>query len=300
MAKTAQKAATPTKGKASVPAVNDKRSQQRAVTASGGKVPAHLAQAKMTGAGTSQDASDLLIPMARVLQANSPEVMRGSQTQIPGAQAGDILIKNAPNPLIKGEQGFLFQPCYFQKKWVEWLPRNSGGGGGQGFVAMHDDMPRDTVSKKGIDPQNPDREFLVRPNGNIIVETRYHGGWLIDENGENPPIPLVIPFASTGHSVAKAWMMLMNNKQIDGQRADSCAVYYRFTTEIRTKGAQSWYVFKITDAGEEEEGIPSTFWVPTLEDLQRGQKLAQDMATGARTFDAAEGVERPAGDSETM
>ena len=101
-------------------------------------LPAFLNEVDMTGKGVSNDAADKLIPMARVLQPLSPQVLNGNPALIPGALAGDILVKNAPKPLIKGAAGIMFQSCYFSKDVVEWKPRGQGGGGGGGFVKRWD------------------------------------------------------------------------------------------------------------------------------------------------------------------
>lgn len=249
-----------------------------------GGVPAHLQDKKMTGAGVSTDQSDLLIPMARILQKNSPEVEKKAPTYVKGAEPGDIYIKILDKPIIKGDDGFLFQPCYFSKGFVEWLPRNKGGGGGGGFVTLHAVEPSDTESRPA--PDNPERMLRVRKsNGNLIVETRYHGGYIITDEGE--PIPAVIPFASSGHTVSKIWMMLMNRKMIGDNKADSFAVYYRFKSVLKTKGPNTWHMFEITDAGEPgDDNLPTTYWAPTEEDYERGRMLYQNLATGAKTFRA--------------
>lgn len=266
-------------------ATTTKKTGKAVATTGGGAVPAHLSKVKMSGAGVSTDQSDNLIPMARILQKMSPEVDKKAGAQyIKGAEPGDIYVKSLPNPIIKGEEGFLFQPCYFSKGFVEWIPRAKGGGGGGGFVTMHKEEPEDTVSAK--DPQNPERNIRQRKsNGNLIVETRYHGGFIIMEDGE--PVPCVIPFASSGHTVSKTWMMLMNRKQVNGVKADSFAVYYRFKSISKTKNNNTWSLFEITDAGDEEDGVPTTLWVPTVEDYERGKALHDSLASGTRGFDAA-------------
>lgn len=264
-----------------------KKPATKAVAKTGGAaLPAHLAKVKMTGAGVSTDAADNLIPMARVLQPLSPEVQKKGTNSIPGAEPGDILIKNAPNPIIKADDGFLFQPCYFDKGFVEWLPRSKGGGGGGGFVAMHKEEPKDTESRPN--PENPEKTIRVRKsNGNLVVETRYHGGFIIAD-GE-PPMPAVIPFSGSGHSVSKRWMMLMNKKVVDGAKVDSFAILYKFVTVHVERGGNNWFMFEVSDAGEEDaNGLPTTRWVDSVEDYERGKALSDSLTTGARTFDASE------------
>lgn len=262
-----------------------KKPTGKALTSARDNAPAYLDEIEMTGAGVSTDQSDILIPMARILQKMSPEVDKKAGAQyIKGAEPGDIYIKSLQNPIIKGEEGFLFQPCYFSKGFVEWIPRSKGGGGGGGFVALHPTEPADTVSQP--DPQNPERNIRVRKsNGNLVVETRYHGGFIITDDGE--PIPCVIPFASSGHTVSKNWMMLMARKFRKGQKADSWSVFYRMKSVSKTKNNNTWSLFEVTDAGEEgDDGLPETYWAPTREDFERGKALHDSLATGKRGFDA--------------
>ena len=248
-------------------------------------LPAHLQDINMQGAGVSTDQADLLIPMLRILQALSPEVEKKGTSYMPGAEPGMGLMKNAPNPLIDMDKGILFQPVYANKAVVEWIPRQSGGGGGGGFVGTYSEMPK---SAKQVPDQNiPKRMITINgETGNLLVETRYHGGFIIDESGKNPPMPAVIPFSSTGHTVAKGWNFLMSQKALNGKRADAWAVYYRIKTKLKTRGTQSWYIFDITDAGaQDKSGHADTLWVPTVEDYNRGKALYDSLASGKMKFE---------------
>lgn len=254
------------------------------------KVPSYLAEKKMTGAGVSTDSADMLIPMVAILQGLSPQVNKDLPGYVEGALPGKFYLKNAPNPLM---DEFVFQPCHFEKAVVEWLPRNKGGGGGGGFVAKHAAMPADAESKPS--PENPDKMIMVRKNGNICADTRYHSGFVILPDGT--PMPAVIPFTSTGHTVSRGWMFLMAQKQIAGQKADSWAIYYKITTKGKSRGNQHWYIAEITDAGEvDERGQPTTLYAPTAEDYERGRALNEGISSGARQYEMAPAHDDPDGD----
>ncbi|HEX2614726.1 MAG TPA: hypothetical protein VHL10_04485, partial [Nitrososphaera sp.] len=156
---------------------------------------------------------------------------------------------------------------------------------------------KDTSMKP--DPQNKERMIEVRKNGNVIVETRYHSGFIIPEDGEGAPIACVLPMSGSGHSVSKNWMGMMNRKIVDGQKADSWWAYYRLKTVSKTKGNNTWDMFEVTDAGPEKNGIPTTMWAPTTEDLERGEALHVALSSGVKTFDASEQDEGN-GDNEKM
>lgn len=256
-------------------------------------LPAHLKTYESQGKGLTTGPQDVLIPMARILQANSPEVLKGSPNRIPGAEAGDIFIKGAPSPIIKADDGFLFQPCHTVTVFVEWIPRAKGGGGGGGFVESHPAMPKDCVQIPH--PNDPERKIWARGpkagerKGNWVVETRQHTGCLINDDGE--PMPLVIPFSSSGHTVAKQWNMLTGSKRINGEAADLWLCIYKLTSRSKTKNDNTWSIFEIKDAGPEDEetGLPTTMWVPTAQDVERGAAIYETMERGARQADFASG-----------
>lgn len=265
-------------------------------TAVGEVTPDYLKGKKMTGGGVSTSKDDILIPMARVLQPLSPEVLQGSQ-QIPNAVAGDIYIKNAPNPVLKGASGFLFQPCHFSTAVVEWKPRSQGGGGGGGYVARHANMPSDVVSRPH--PENPDRMMQVSSRtGNVYVETRYHAGFIITDEGV--PMPCYVPFSSSGHQVSRAWMLLMSLKRLGGAPVDSWAAYYKFTTKMVTKNGKSWFIFDITDGGPKKDGAATPQWAPTEDDFNRGEALYKALEAGELQLDdrdpPSDGTASPATD----
>jgi hypothetical protein len=266
-----------------------RREASREVATTGpstGNLPAHLRGYKSEGAGVPTEAKDFLLPMAKVLDAKSPEVEKRGANYVKGAEAGDILIKNAPVPLIKGEVGFPFQLCYRDEAIVEWIPRGKGGGGGSGYVGR---LPIDFMTKNPRDvemrPHPENKQKLVpyrKSSGNMLVETKYYGGFMLpEEDGEDfEPMPLVLPFASSGHTVAKRWNMMLASKRINGTRADIWLCVYRIKTALRQRGEQAWYLFDPSDAGEGGE----TLWVATAADVVRGKALHESIATGTKQF----------------
>jgi hypothetical protein len=198
--------------------------------------------APLSGAGTSQEKDDNLIPYLVVLQDGSPQVKKRDPAYIEGAEPG-MIMRTDIKRVYSGKDGVVFQPCAFNKKWIEWVPRDTGGGGGAGFVAGYDRMPPNASQK----PDKPNHWFL--PNGNDIVETRYHFGNLLDaEAGQISPC--VIGMSSSQHTVSKSWMALMNQFRIGGSViAPSFFRAYRLTTVERKNAKGTWFVFKPDDLG---------------------------------------------------
>jgi hypothetical protein len=229
------------------------------------------AMAKYSGAGVSKAQDDNLVPLIYVLQKMSPQVDKGNDKYILNAEPADIWLRNASNPIAKGEEGIAFQHCYFSIDWVEWVPRDKGGG----FVARHKKIPED--AKKMVDPQNPTKVRYVRPNGNEVIQTRYHVGYAMTGDA---PLPYVIPMSGSGHTVSREWMFRMNQKTLaDGSTAPSFGFIYRLRTRRRTNQLGTWFTWDVADER----------WA-TLEEVNRGAALFEAFASGEKVVEAEQAV----------
>lgn len=242
--------------------------------AGGTTLPAHIAGMEMTGAGVSTSQEDLLTPMVRILQALSPEVEKKGINYVQGAEPGMILIKNISNGLFDGDKGFLFQPVEETKAVVEWVPRSAGGGAGGGFVGTYPEMPASAIKQK--DPNNPKKLMVInKETGNLLVDTRYRFGFIFTDAGA--VLPAVIPFSSTGHSVARGLNTLMALKSFNGKIIDAYCVLYRVKTKLRQRGTQNWYVLDFSEAGE--DGQPK--WA-TTEQIDQAKAFRNSILKGER------------------
>lgn len=245
----------PQRGRAQVPAVRRE-----------GGLPAALRERAKSdaGKGSSSLAEDNLIPLVYVLQSNSPQAQERNPAHIEGASAGSIWLRGADDPIIDGEEGAMFQPCYFGKEWLEWLP-NRGG-----FVGRHDKRPREAVQVE--DPQRKGRMLWRLPNGNDVVETRFYAGY-IWRPGEERALPYIVPFKGTGHSVARGFMNQINAKfEAGGERPDPSWLHvYQLTTTYRENDAGNWFLLQVGYVGP----------VTSEEEYDRGAKLNAAFASGA-------------------
>lgn len=255
-----------TAGNAAARATAEEESKAMTI-AGGGALPAHLAgrMGEVAGKGVSTAQEDNLVPLIYVLQDNSPQCRKKDPAYIEGAEAGKIWMRNAAVPFADEID---FQPCFFSKEWVEWVPRSKGGG----IVARHPECPKNAVLTE-VEEDGNVKEVWKLPNGNEVVETRYHSGFVLREG--QPPLPYTIPLKSTGHTVSKAWMFMMNSKLLpDNKKAPSFACVYKLRTVYKTKNNQSWWMFEINDA--------DTRWVETVEDFERGLALHEAFASGEK------------------
>jgi hypothetical protein len=269
--------------------------------------------------GVSRAAEDNLVPLIYVLQAQSPQVNRRNPAYIEGAEAGSIWLRDADAPIIPGDDGVLFQPCYFDHDVVEWVPRDSGGG----LVARHQfekfstgraETMDELVERLGAKPErrddkNPNRIDYILPNGNELIETRYHAGFAI--HGDSV-MPYVIPLSGSGHSVSKRWMFKMSTivvpvlqQEIEQARAageplpvpqplPSYACYYRLRTRLRSNASGEWFVLDpvrermvegLEPALEQMRQGQMPDWVPGP-DYMRGLALHDAFASGEKQADA--------------
>lgn len=128
-----------------------------------------------------QTADDIAIPFITVLQPLSPQVV----DKMPGAEPGKLF--NTVTDEIYDTLSFV--PSHTEHVYVEWIPRDSGGG----FVAVHaldSEIVRTTLAAATTRFKRHDLE-----NGNHLVETYYMYGSMFDEDGT--PCPAVLPFSST-------------------------------------------------------------------------------------------------------
>jgi len=153
--------------------------------------------------------TDLSIPFLNVLQANSPEV---EDQKIEGCKAGDIL-NTVTGEIMK--QPIIVQPLYKEEVWVEWVPRNKGGG----LAGRHDphgQVVADILKANGnsrIPPKGDDgkRVPFKAPGGtgNEIIETYYVYVMILGADGKEAESYGVMSFSSTKIKVQKDWMTSM-------------------------------------------------------------------------------------------
>jgi hypothetical protein len=217
-----------------------------------------------TGRGLSTERADNLVPLMMILQKLSPQVEPSSNNYIPNAKAGDIWLRNnIVQEIVSGQEGILFQPCYFYHDWLEWVPREKGGG----FAGRHGAQSHEANgvpladAKRGVDARNRNRVFYVRPNGNELIQTRNHVGFAILPTGQ--AFPFIIPMSGSAHTVSRAWMSDMNQRSFNGKRVDSYFLIYRLGTRLRSNQLGSWHTWDINFAG----------WIQSKPELERAQAL---------------------------
>jgi hypothetical protein len=232
------------------------------------------------GLGVSTAREDNITPMMAILQPLSPQVNKQSSAFIKGAHPGMIWLKGAADELRDGEEGILFQPVRFESAWVEWIPRDSGGG----FVTSHKKCPEDVIEKK---ERNRQRPRIMTKSGHEIIFTRYWAGYVVEDSEAEDVLPYVIPFASTGHTVFRRWMGIINNhKTKKGAIAGAFYHVYKLPVKQRTNPSGTWYEFAPEDA----------FPISSIAAIKRAKQLYEDLGTGAMQMEQPQTMDHVAAD----
>lgn len=144
------------------------------------------------GEGAAFSADEMQIPFVRLLQALSPQLNKKKAEYIDGASSGDAF-NNVTGQYWDGEQGLTVIPCYQTTKYLEFTPREMGGG-----------------FRGEINPNNPVLQQTTRsgskeilPNGNELVKSDQHFCLIVDEDGGFQPA--VVDMKSTQLKVSRRW-----------------------------------------------------------------------------------------------
>lgn len=139
-------------------------------------------------------------------------------------------------------------PVLFRRKWIEWKPRELGGG----FVAIHNDCPKEAVrGDKG----------LVLPNGNKVNDTRQH--YVLYQDHAGLFNAALISMKSTGIVTSQTWCTQMGRCRemitgdkgiITSRRQHMYERYYELSTMLRRKNADQWYAWNVKLLTEKVEG----------------------------------------------
>ena len=184
---------------------------------------------------------DFAIPFLRILQPQSPQVMKGADRYVESAEPG-MLHNNLSNVTWPGETGLSIVPCKIQKEFIEWIPRESGGG----IVDRHPDA---SILKQC--KQDDRGQWLL--GSNQIVETAQYYCLLLTDEGEEPAL---IPFDKTNLTVARRWNSMMRQARMQTSQgvrmAPIFAYTYALTTTIRQNDQGVWYNFVVNRSGPTE------------------------------------------------
>lgn len=185
------------------------------------------------GAGyENQSNDDVQIPFLNVLQGLSPEVVDEDSD----FKAG-MIFNTVTQEAVKGSEGLVIIPVTTQHIFVEWIPRDKGGG----FVGTH--LPESPVVQKAKEEAVKFGKYKV--GDNELVETFYV--YAMDADTGNY---MIIPFVSTKIKPYKSWnstCKLFNHVALGiPKRPPMFANRVRLTTEKESRTSGDSYNYRMS------------------------------------------------------
>lgn len=143
----------------------------------------------------SKGMQDISLPFLNILQPLSPQVADGT---LEGAKAG-MFFNTVTNEL---SDSVTFVWCHDEIKYVEWIPRDAGGG-----IADVHDFDAEVVTKAKATAGA--RSNKLKVGNNDLIETRYIYGLVMNSEGTAAVGFAVIAAKSTNLKPARDWRTSM-------------------------------------------------------------------------------------------
>lgn len=234
----------------------------------------------MAGSGLEDvSTDDMVIPFVNVLQGLSPEI-----EEMEGAKPG-MLFNKGTQELIKGEDGFLFLPVQHTQLFVEWKPREQGGG----LIGRHQkDSEVIDAAKRACAERGEDPRFTLLWTGepeksNQLRQTYYLYGYVLEDTDEGYQVvgQALISFTGTKIKVYKNWMtsIMMLKKPVPPLYAHPI----RVSTFKDSNPKGEFYNFKLRPAKGSLKESRLNPGVPAEMDIMlRAQLFAKELKVGEK------------------
>lgn len=186
------------------------------------------------GIGTSDlGMDDVAVSYIYVLQSNSPQVNPDHESYIEGAQPG-MFLNNVTREIFDGRKiGLTVIPCAYERKFVEWVDRDEGGG------YVRDYEPDDPIVQTAIPVEGTAK--LKLPNGHLLVDTAYHYVYMQNPNNGRWE-EVIIPMKSTFLRKSRQWNHALMKTYLPNstKRAMRWLYPYQLKTVKETKNNNTW------------------------------------------------------------
>ena len=176
---------------------------------------------------------DMQIPFIRIIQALSPQLQKDDPLYIKGAEQGDIF-NTVSQEVFKQDEGITLVPAFFEKKFLEFQLRSSGGG----FVREL------AADDKDIAMTNREGTIEMLPNGNELVRTHQH--LVIAKSADGTIAPCVLDMKKTQLKVSRRWNTLKNSARLPSRAL--MPIYgtaWQLTTVLEANDRGKWFNYKL-------------------------------------------------------
>ena len=201
---------------------------------------------KLSGLGFEETSTDdMAIPFLRILANTSPQTNKRDGAYVEGAEAG-MVYNSVTHEVYDGVKGIEVIPCHYNTRYVEWTPRDQGGG----YMGSY--LPDDPVVKTTT--QN-ERNEEVLPNGNLLNKTSQFFVLLVEGDQVSKAL---IPMTSTQLRKAKRWNSLLSQQTFKGsdgkpKRLPMMSTKFKLTTVEERNDKGSWFGWDIEKVGAVDE-----------------------------------------------
>ena len=176
---------------------------------------------------------DMQIPFIRIIQALSPQLQKDDPLYIKGAEQGDIF-NTVSQEIYKQDEGVTLVPAFFEKKFLEFQLRSSGGGFVRELAA--DDKDITMTSREGT--------IEMLPNGNELVRTHQH--LVIAKSADGTIAPSVLDMKKTQLKVSRRWNTLKNSARLpSGALMPIYGTAWQLTTVLEANDQGKWFNYKL-------------------------------------------------------
>jgi hypothetical protein len=192
------------------------------------------------GQGISRERADNLVPSIMLAQSLSPFVVDGR------AKAGDFFFPTSGR-VVPGADGIYFQPAGHDNMWMEFQPRDRGGG----FIRTYPWLGFKS-GDDGSEPILPEGVKLVKAwppkyvsaSGNDVSHHRIWPG-IVWDHGDGTEY--VIKLTGTGHTTARNWNFsaMSANKLPSGNPRPLWGQIYKLTTFLKRGQGNSWMMINV-------------------------------------------------------
>lgn len=175
---------------------------------------------------------DISIPFLYVLQTNSPQCNPESEKYIENARAGMLYLTVIERVFEGREEGIQIVPCYYERKIMEWIRREEGGGLVNSYPAEDPIMSQAKPNEKNQ---------MILPNGHMLMDTAYHY-CLAHDASDSTWTQCIMPLKSTALKVSRKLNSIVKKSVIPGttNRAPRFLYAYNLTTVKEQKDTNIW------------------------------------------------------------
>lgn len=175
---------------------------------------------------------DIAIPFLYILQTNSPQCNPDDGKYIEGAKAGMFYLTVLDKIFDGRNEGIMIVPCYYERKIMEWVQREQGGGLVGSYEAEHPIMQQAKPNEKNQ---------MILPNGHMLMDTAYHYLLIYDKNVDTWT-QAVMPLKSTALKVSRKLNSIIKTTYIPGtqKRAPRFLYMYNAKTVKEQKDTNTW------------------------------------------------------------